>query len=145
MASWGITSVKELKAAYKALARPLLEYAFPVWDPHTQKNTSVNLMMDHLQWPSHSTGKQHKSPFCTESTETWCSHCHPAWIQDYRHLHHINNVDVINSSPSSHAEPNTDNIFLPPPNHQKLECPPLRSIWGLHSWHICVMWVSHSQ
>lgn len=30
-------------------------------------------------------------------------------------------------------------IFLPPLNHQRLECPTHRSSWSQHSWHLCVM------
>ena len=59
---------------YKALVRPVMEYACTVWDPHTQKNitklemvqrkyaqfifnnlqrtSSVLAMLNHLQWPS---------------------------------------------------------------------------------------------
>ena len=59
---------------YKALVRPLVEYACTVWDPHTQKNisklemlqrryarfvfndyqrtSSVNSMLQELQWPT---------------------------------------------------------------------------------------------
>ena len=66
------TSVKE--NAYKALVRPLVEYASPVWDPYHQKDidklemvqrrgaryatnrhgnrSSVNDMLQHLEWRS---------------------------------------------------------------------------------------------
>ena len=68
----GSINIKE--TAYKALVRPTLEYASPVWDPYTAKDigsiervqrraarwvvnrhrhtSSVDSMLTHLQWPT---------------------------------------------------------------------------------------------
>ncbi|KAK7101850.1 hypothetical protein V1264_020171 [Littorina saxatilis] len=69
-----LSNKKVKAAAYKALVRPILEYASPVWDPHTaedsaslekvqrraarwvshrfRQTSSVNNMLEDLEWPT---------------------------------------------------------------------------------------------
>ena len=52
----------------------------------------------------------------SETLNILIKQCHLAGNQDYRYIHYVNNVGVINSSPSSqsHAEHTTNNILLCP-------------------------------